>query len=294
MEEMRIAQLAERSGVPPSTLRYYGERGLLPARRSSAGYRLYDRGALERLAFIAAGKRLGLELDEIGELLRVWQEGACAQVRASLRPRVAARLVAARARAEELAAFTGVLRGALAHLDALPGRDGPCGPECDLLDLGRRHSAGSAEPTPATAEPAPAPPEAPVAVPERPALTAPPGASSAVLAAVCALNDGAARERAGRWRELLRGAPREEAPGGFRAALPTDRAAEAAELAAAEVRCCSFFSFALELDRTGAGLRVTAPEEARPILDEVFGVPGPGTEPIVPPLPSGKTRTCSR
>ncbi|MFC7744389.1 hypothetical protein ACFQXA_30795 [Nocardiopsis composta] len=117
-----------------------------------------------------------------------------------------------------------------------------------------------------------------------------PGGSSAALAAACALDGGAARERIGRWRELLRGAPREEAPGGFRAALPADRAAEAAELAAAEVRCCAFFTFSLEFDRTGTALRVSAPEQARPMLDEVFGAP----EPAAPPAPPGKTCACSR
>ncbi|GAA1082984.1 MerR family transcriptional regulator [Nocardiopsis composta] len=283
MDDMRIAQLAERSGVPPSTLRYYGERGLLPARRSPAGYRLYDRGALDRLAFIAAGKRLGLDLDEIGGLLRVWRDGACTRVRESLRPRIAARLDTARARAEELAGFARVLRGALAHLDALPDRDGPCGPECGLLDLGRQASGGSGEPE------APTRSELPVAVPATGSAIAP-EAPSAALAAACALDGGAARERIGRWRELLRGAPREEAPGGFRAALPADRAAEAAELAAAEVRCCAFFTFSLEFDRTGTALRVSAPEQARPMLDEVFGAP----EPAAPPAPPGKTCACSR
>ncbi|WP_435107093.1 MerR family transcriptional regulator [Nocardiopsis synnemataformans] len=68
---MRVSELAERSGVPASTLRYCEERGLLPAQRSPAGYRLYDQRALERLAFITAAKQLGLDLDEIGELTAI-------------------------------------------------------------------------------------------------------------------------------------------------------------------------------------------------------------------------------
>jgi DNA-binding transcriptional MerR regulator len=47
---MRISQLAERSGVPATTLRFYESAGLLPADRSPAGYRLYGEDAVERLA----------------------------------------------------------------------------------------------------------------------------------------------------------------------------------------------------------------------------------------------------
>lgn len=57
---MRISQLAERSGVPATTLRFYEGAGLLPADRTPAGYRSYDEDAVERLAFIGAAKRLGL------------------------------------------------------------------------------------------------------------------------------------------------------------------------------------------------------------------------------------------
>ncbi|WP_244318556.1 MerR family DNA-binding transcriptional regulator [Streptomyces brevispora] len=49
---MRISQLAERSGVPATTLRFYETAGLLPAERTPAGYRLYGQDAVDRLAFI--------------------------------------------------------------------------------------------------------------------------------------------------------------------------------------------------------------------------------------------------
>ncbi|MBV9847455.1 MAG: MerR family DNA-binding transcriptional regulator, partial [Kutzneria sp.] len=54
MTTYRISQLAERAGVPATTLRFYEQAGLLPAQRSESGYRLYDDTAVERLAFIAA------------------------------------------------------------------------------------------------------------------------------------------------------------------------------------------------------------------------------------------------
>lgn len=73
--QMRISQLAERSGVPATTLRFYETAGLLPADRTAAGYRLYDQEAVERLAFIGAAKHLGLPLEEIADLLGVWETG---------------------------------------------------------------------------------------------------------------------------------------------------------------------------------------------------------------------------
>ncbi len=57
---MRISQLAERSGVPATTLRFYESAGLLSADRTPAGYRMYGEDAVDRLAFIGAAKHLGL------------------------------------------------------------------------------------------------------------------------------------------------------------------------------------------------------------------------------------------
>ena len=64
--EMKIGELAERSGVPASTIRYYEKEGLLPkARRGANGYRDYQDGALERLDLIQLGQNLGFSLDAI-------------------------------------------------------------------------------------------------------------------------------------------------------------------------------------------------------------------------------------
>ncbi|MFB4300279.1 MerR family transcriptional regulator [Actinomadura sp. NTSP31] len=130
MDDLRISQLAERSGVPATTLRFYETAGLLPAGRTPAGYRVYDETAFERLSFIRASKRLGLPLEEIAELLQVWEDGSCAQVRAELRPRLAGRIAEAEQRAAETAGFIATLQGAANHLDALPEREGRCDPQC--------------------------------------------------------------------------------------------------------------------------------------------------------------------
>ncbi|MFD4239348.1 MerR family transcriptional regulator [Streptomyces sp. NPDC058542] len=120
---MRISQLAERPGMPTTTLRFHDGAGPLPADRTPAGYRVYGEDAGERPAISGAAKHLGLPLEEIGEPLGVWDAGACRDVHADPRRRLAARLAEADARAAERAAFTASLHTALGHLDALPDRE---------------------------------------------------------------------------------------------------------------------------------------------------------------------------
>ena len=124
MTDLLISQLADRTGIPATTLRFYETAGLLPAGRTPGGYRVYGEDAVERLGFIIAAKRLGLPLEQIAGLLHEWADGSCTQVRDSLRPRLAARIAEAEQRASELAAFTATLYRAREHLDALPDRDG--------------------------------------------------------------------------------------------------------------------------------------------------------------------------
>ena len=60
-----MGELSARSGLPPPTLRYYEELGLLTSTRSAGGHRRYERWVLRRLAVIAAGRRIGLPLATI-------------------------------------------------------------------------------------------------------------------------------------------------------------------------------------------------------------------------------------
>lgn len=65
-----VKEVAELTGVTVRTLHHYDELGLLtPSERSPAGYRLYDRGDLERLQEILVHRALGLSLAEIRDLL---------------------------------------------------------------------------------------------------------------------------------------------------------------------------------------------------------------------------------
>lgn len=73
---LRIGELADEFGINPKTVRYYEEIDLLPApSRSAAGYRLYNAEDRERLRFIIKAKRVGLTLEEIGEIFALRRGG---------------------------------------------------------------------------------------------------------------------------------------------------------------------------------------------------------------------------
>lgn len=74
---MRIGELAERAGVSTKTIRYYESIGLLPEpARTASGYRTYDDGGTERLAFIRDAQNSGLSLAEISSVLELKELGA--------------------------------------------------------------------------------------------------------------------------------------------------------------------------------------------------------------------------
>jgi MerR family redox-sensitive transcriptional activator SoxR len=64
-ELMTIGEVARRSGVRASALRFYEERGMIFSERAGSGHRRYRRPVLRRVAFIVFAQRIGLSLDEI-------------------------------------------------------------------------------------------------------------------------------------------------------------------------------------------------------------------------------------
>ncbi|MEP0521829.1 MAG: helix-turn-helix domain-containing protein [Hyphomicrobiales bacterium] len=70
MYRLDIAEVAQRSGLNPSTLRYYEKRGLIASDGRRGLRREYDDSVLTRLALIALGRRAGFSLEEIGVLFR--------------------------------------------------------------------------------------------------------------------------------------------------------------------------------------------------------------------------------
>lgn len=246
MGTMRISELAGRTGVPATTLRYYEDAGLLGADRTPAGYRSYGPEAIERLAFIGAAKNLGLSLEAIGELLPVWQDGACAQVKGDLRPRIDARLAQALARQAELGGLIASLRGALRRLDELPDRSGRCDQECGF------------------------PARAPELTEHYVRQSDTDRWRGAPVA--CSLGGADRGERTERWHELLADGVRRPIEEGVEVTVSADRAADIAALAVAEQRCCPFFDFRLHLDGPMLRLEVRAPADGTDLLNALFGV----------------------
>jgi MerR family transcriptional regulator, redox-sensitive transcriptional activator SoxR len=63
--ELTIGEVAVRSGVAPSALRFYERQGLIESARTDGNQRRYDRAVLRRIAFIQAGRAAGVTLAEI-------------------------------------------------------------------------------------------------------------------------------------------------------------------------------------------------------------------------------------
>jgi len=68
VKPLDIAEVARRSGMPASTLRYYEERGLIASIGRRGMRRIFAPGIVERLALIALGRAAGLSLDEIATM----------------------------------------------------------------------------------------------------------------------------------------------------------------------------------------------------------------------------------
>ncbi|MBV8500584.1 MAG: redox-sensitive transcriptional activator SoxR [Paucibacter sp.] len=75
MDRIAIGELARRSGVAASALRFYEEQGLISSERSSGGRRHYARSELRRVAFIGAAQSVGLSLEQIRAALNSLPEG---------------------------------------------------------------------------------------------------------------------------------------------------------------------------------------------------------------------------
>jgi MerR family transcriptional regulator, copper efflux regulator len=246
-----ISELAERAGVPATTLRYYEQAGLLPAARSANGYRRYTEDALDRLALIRAGQHLGLPLAQIRALLTARDTSACATVRDQLRPLLSARVTQARAHAATLADSIVRLEQALSATGPDPA-PGPCHLTCGCLT-----------------DPVPHPGIGSVSDNSKKY----PGGHQPIA---CTLDGDGQEARLAEWRGLFaRAAARETVPGGVRVTLPAALAGPAAELAAAEQGCCPFFRFTLVFDGGEVHLTVQAPADAGSLLAALTDETGP-------------------
>lgn len=105
-----ISEVAKRTGVPASTLRYYEEKGLIASVGRHGLKRLFKDDILQRLALIALGRAAGLSLDEIAHMFS--PEG---------NPQIDRKLLAAKAdELDERMRKLGAMRDGLRHAAACP------------------------------------------------------------------------------------------------------------------------------------------------------------------------------
>ena len=177
VDGLKVSQLAELTGVPGSTLRYYEQQGLLTPRRSTSGYRLFDDQAVEQLRFIATAKSLGLSLEDVRALLAPWRQEGCREVQRAMAPMLHQRSREAREQIARLEDFVARIGEAIALLEQID-RDGPCDRSCPFL---RREGAAA---PPSSAE---------LAVDMSRTATSPVSSSPTQ----------AARDRQARWQKLM-------------------------------------------------------------------------------------------
>ena len=72
---LTIGDLARRTGLTPSAIRFYEDKGLLQSHRTGGNQRRFLRSDIRRLSFILIVQKLGLSLEEIGEHLRSPPQG---------------------------------------------------------------------------------------------------------------------------------------------------------------------------------------------------------------------------
>lgn len=114
-----IGSIAQKSGIPIKTIRYYDELGLLKTYgRTEGGYRLFNSDVFTRLNFIKRAQSLGLSLSEIKELLNVHDQGdlPCDHIKVKLEDK----LTAIEQQIQQLQTLKQELKGLLTGWETIP------------------------------------------------------------------------------------------------------------------------------------------------------------------------------
>ena len=123
---MNIGQAAEHSGLPPKTIRYYEEIGLLSPARRPNGFRDYGDRDVHELRFIGRARNLGFTIEECRHLLELYRDKGRAS--AEVRDMASTHIAAIHAKIEELRS----MERTLTHLvEQCAGDDRP---DCPILD----------------------------------------------------------------------------------------------------------------------------------------------------------------
>lgn len=122
-----IGEAARHSGVSAKMIRYYESLGLLKeARRTAAGYRIYDDSDIHTLKFVRRARDLGFSIEEIERLLGLWQNRR--RNSGDVRRVAQAHIADLNRRIEELQAMRRTLERLVAHCH------GDHRPDCPILD----------------------------------------------------------------------------------------------------------------------------------------------------------------
>lgn len=123
---MNIGEVARASGLPPKTIRYYEDIGLIAPHRGDNGYRAFSDNDLHVLAFIARARGLGFAIQDVRALLSLWHDNGRAS--ADVKRVAQEHLTAIDAKMHELAQMRSTLAGLV---DSCSG-DGRH--DCPILD----------------------------------------------------------------------------------------------------------------------------------------------------------------
>lgn len=133
MKTLTIGEVAREAGLGVETVRYYEREGLVPEpERSASGYRRFPPETVERLRFIAQGKRLGFSLKEIRELLALRVDSPSADGCDEVRERAEIKLREVQDRIVALRRIEDVLTGLIGSCRTRAATD-PC-PILDSLE----------------------------------------------------------------------------------------------------------------------------------------------------------------
>jgi Cu(I)-responsive transcriptional regulator len=122
---MNIGEVSKKAGLPPKTIRYYEEIGLITPPRDTNGYRRFRDSDMHKLAFLGRARALGFTIEDCRNLLALWgdQDRASADVRAIAQEHLA--------QIESKIADLQAIQDTLSHLVRACAGDGR--PDCPIL-----------------------------------------------------------------------------------------------------------------------------------------------------------------